>query len=172
MAARSAPGGRRLGVQWPPERDGMAIFEATVEIRACPGAIFKLTHDYSRRLEWDTLLKEARLLDGAETAGPGVKSVCVGRNALLGLAVETVYITFDPPWLAAVEMTRGPALLGNFAASIRHEVIRPGVTRIIYRGHVETRPRWLRWLVEPLVNRGFGRQTKRRLNALKRALET
>jgi hypothetical protein len=68
-------------------------------------------------------------------------------------------------------MTRGPALFGNFAASIRHEVIRPGVTRVIYRGHVETRPRWLRWLLEPLVNRTFGRGTKRRLNALKRALE-
>jgi hypothetical protein len=150
----------------------MAIFEATVEIRACPGAIFKLTHDYSRRLEWDTLLKEARLLDGAQAAGQGVKSVCVGRNALLGLSVETVYITFDPPWLAAVEMTRGPALFDNFAASIRHEVIRPGVTRVIYRGHVETRPRSLRWLLEPLVNRGFRRETRRRLNSLKRALET
>lgn len=149
----------------------MAIFEATVEIRACPGAVFQLTHDYSRRLEWDTLLKEARLLDGAEAAGLGVKSVCVGGNALLGLSVETVYITFDPPWLAAVEMTRGPALLGNFAASIRHEVIRPGVTRVIYRGHVETRPRWLRWLFEPLVNRSLGRQTKRRLKSLKRTLE-
>ncbi|MHC4973966.1 MAG: SRPBCC family protein [Planctomycetota bacterium] len=150
----------------------MAIFEATVEIRACPGAIFQLTHDYSRRLEWDTLLKEARLLDGAQAAGPGVKSVCVGRSALLGLSVETVYITFDPPWLAAIEMTRGPALFGNFAASIRHEVIRPGVTRVIYRGHVETRPRWLRWLLEPLVNHGFSRETKRRLNSLKRTLET
>jgi hypothetical protein len=150
----------------------MAIFEATVEIRACPGAIFQLTHDYSRRLEWDTLLKEARLLDGAQAAGPGVKSVCVGRSALLGLSVETVYITFDPPWLAAIEMTRGPALFGNFAASIRHEVIRPGVTRVIYRGHVETRPRWLRWLLEPLVNHGFSRETKRRLKSLKRTLET
>ncbi len=150
----------------------MAVFEATVEIRACPGAVFQLTHDCSRRLEWDTLLKEARLLDGAEAAGPGVRSLYVGRAALLRLSVETVYITFDPPWLAAVQMTRGPALFGNFAASIRHEVIRPGVTRVIYRGHVETRPRWLRWLLEPLVNRSFGRQTQRRLNSLKRALET
>jgi hypothetical protein len=150
----------------------MAVFEATVEIRACPGAIFKLTHDYSRRLEWDTLLKEARLLDGADAAGLGVRSVCVGRNALLGLSVETVYITYDPPWLVAVEMTRGPALFRRFAASIRHEVMRPGVTRVIYRGHVETRPRWLRWLVEPLVNQGFSRETRRRLHSLKRVLET
>jgi len=149
----------------------MAIFEATVEIRAAPGAVFKLTHDYSRRLEWDTLLREARLLDGAETAGLGVRSVCVGRTAVLGLSLETVYITFDPPWLSAVEMTRGPAFFNNFAASIRHEVIRPGVTRVIYRGHVETRPRWLRWLLEPIVNRRFSRATKRRLDALKRALE-
>jgi len=150
----------------------MAIFETTVEIRAAPGAVFKLTHDYSRRLEWDTMLKEARLLDGAEAAGPGVRSVCVGRHALLGLSLETVYITFEPPWVSAVEMTRGPALFETFAASIRHEVIRPGVTRVIYRGHVETRPRWLRWLFEPLVNRRFLRETKRRLTALKRALET
>jgi hypothetical protein len=150
----------------------MAIFEATVEIRAAPGAVFKLTHDHSRRLEWDRLVKEARLLDGAQAAALGVRCVCVGRAALLGLSLETVYITFDPPWLSAVRMTRGPALVDSFAASMRHEVIRPGVTRVIYHGHVETRPRWLRWLLEPLVNRGFRGQTKRRLRALKRALET
>ena len=118
----------------------------SVEIRASSEAIFALTHDYARRLEWDTLLKEARLLHGAERAGVGVKSLCVGKNRLFGMGVETVYIKFEPPTAAAVKMTRGPWIFENFAASIRHEPAGPDATRVTYRGHVSTRPRWLGWL--------------------------
>jgi hypothetical protein len=149
----------------------VANFEASIEIRAPSGEIFALTHDYDRRLEWDTLLKEARLLDGATRAGLGVKSICVGKNRLFGMGVETVYIRFDPPDAAAVEMTGGPRLFETFAASILHEPAGLGFTRVTYRGHVKTRPRWLRWLVEPIVAASFRRETRKRLEALKRACE-
>lgn len=149
----------------------MARFESSVSIHADPAAVFALTHDYSRRLTWDTLLREARLLDGALHAGLGVKSLCVGKWRHLGLGVESVYVTFDPPWRAAVRMTRGPWIFANFAASIHHEVVTPGVTRVTYKGHVTTRPSWLRWCVEPLVARLLRRETHRRLESLRRAIE-
>jgi hypothetical protein len=148
----------------------MASFEASVHIHASPEAIFSLTHDYARRLDWDTLLREARLLNGAREAGLGVESLCVGRGRLLGLAVRSAYVAFRPPELAAVKMTRGPWLFRRFAASIRHEREGSG-TRVVYRGQVVTRPTFLRFLVEPLVARVFARETRRRLEALRDALE-
>ena len=150
----------------------MARFEASIDIRADPETVFDLTHDYARRLEWDTLLSEARLLDGAPHAGLGVKALCVGKGRLFGIAVESVYITFERPWRAAVRMTRGPRVFETFAASIGHEVPEPGITRVRYTGQVTTRPRWLRRLVEPVVGTMFRRETRLRLESLKRALET
>lgn len=150
----------------------MPTFEASIDIDAPSEAIFDLTHDYGRRLEWDTLLREARLLGGAESAGVGVESLCVGRGDLFRIGVVTVYVTFDRPRVAAVRMTRGPWIFERFAASIRHDELPTGGTRVTYRGNVTTRPRWLRGVVEPLVRRRFERETARRLLALKRAMES
>ncbi len=149
----------------------MARFTASIDIRAEPRAVFELTHDYDRRLTWDSLLREARLLDDAPRAAVGVRTLCVGKSRLFGLGVESVYITFDPPWRAAVRMTRGPRIFETFAATICHDAQGPGTTRVTYQGHVTTRPRWLRWLVEPIVGLMFRRETHRRLAALKAALE-
>jgi hypothetical protein len=50
----------------------MRSAEAAIDVRASPETVFDLVHDYPRRLESDPFLKEARLLEGAEVAGPGV----------------------------------------------------------------------------------------------------
>ena len=64
--------------------------------------VFDVLHDYSRRLEWDTLLRAAYLDDGFNVAGKGVTSVCVGRRTLGRLALKTVYVSFERPRIAAV----------------------------------------------------------------------
>ena len=97
----------------------MRTLSAEIDIRARPEAVFDLIHDYARRLDWDPFLREARLLDGATSAGLGVKSLCTARGGFAGLAMETVYVSFDRPNVAAVKMTKGPAVLEAFAASIR-----------------------------------------------------
>ncbi|MEM6673542.1 MAG: SRPBCC family protein [Planctomycetota bacterium] len=149
----------------------MPTFEASIEIDAPSEAIFDLTHDYDRRLEWDPLLREARLLDGARRADVGVKSLCVGRGGFVGVGVETVYVSFERPTVAAVTMTSGPWFFERFAASIRHVALPGGATRVTYRGNVTTQPRWLRRVLDPIVLRRFGRETEQRLAALKRACE-
>ena len=149
----------------------MRTLEAAIEIRASPEVVFDLLHDYARRLEWDPFLKEARLLDGAVAAGPGVKTLCTARNGFAALAMETVYVSFDRPRVAAVKMTRGPAVLEAFAASIRQEEIGPGLTRVTYRFNFLTRPRWLRPLVGSIAAFLFRREMRRRLEALKCCLE-
>src|SRR5690349_5567221 len=142
--------------------------EESVEIAAAPNAIFDLLHDYARRLEWDPFLREARLLDGAARADVGVKSLCKARWASGGMAMETVYVSFNPPGVAAVKMTRGPSLIGEFAASLRQEQIAPGRTRVTYRFKLASRPRLLRFALDPLLFAIFARETRLRLSALKR----
>jgi hypothetical protein len=145
--------------------------EAAVDIRCRPEAAFDLIHDYPRRLEWDPFLKEARLLGGAGAAGLGVRALCTSRNGFGGLAMETVYVSFDRPRVAAVKMTCGPALLESFAASLRQDEVEPGITRVTYRFHFATRPRWLRFLGDAVAAALFRREVRGRLLALKRHLE-
>lgn len=149
----------------------MRSLEAAIEIRASPEAVFDLLHDYARRLEWDPFLKEACLLEGAQAAGLGVKTRCTARNRFGGLAMETVYLSFDRPKVAAVKMTRGPAVLETFAASLRQQDVGVGRTRVTYRFNFSTRPRWLRAIAGPIASVLFRREVRRRLAALKSHLE-
>jgi hypothetical protein len=52
-------------------------FDESVEIAAEPAALFCLSQDYSRRLEWDPFLRSAQLVGAAREAGLGVRALCV-----------------------------------------------------------------------------------------------
>jgi len=149
----------------------MPADSAAIEIEAAPEAVFDLLHDYSQRLEWDPFLREARLLDGALHAALGVTTRCVARRRAGGLAMDTVYVSFARPSVAAVKMTQGPRLFHSFAASIRQARVGSSKTRVLYRYNFELRPPWLAPLLTPFVRWAFHRQTRRRLEALKRFLE-
>lgn len=66
-----------------------------VEIDASCESVFDVVHDYERRLEWDPMLSEARLLAGARSAAVGVRSLCVGTWKGAYQALETEYIRFE-----------------------------------------------------------------------------
>ena len=136
----------------------------SVEIDAEAAALFELTQDYERRLDWDPFLKEARLVDGAERAGVGVRAWCVARN---GYGMETRYVSFHPPTACAVEMTRGPRCFREFAGSWRFEPIGMGRTRVTFTYHLVARPA----LFSRPLSRLFAREMRGRLAALKRAAE-
>ena len=136
----------------------------TIEIEAGPEYIFELSQDYSKRLDWDPFLKVARLIDGASRAGVGVKAWCVARS---GLGMETRYVSFHPPGVCAVEMTQGPWFLRSFAGSWRFEPVGPERTRVVFTYGFVGRPT----LLTPLLAIAFARDTRHRLEALKRAIE-
>jgi ribosome-associated toxin RatA of RatAB toxin-antitoxin module len=144
-------------------------FEQSVEIDAPAHELFCLTQDYARRLEWDPFLKSAELVGGATTAAVGVRAYCVAHN---GLAMETEYVSFHPPRATAVKMTRGPWLIDTFAGSWRFEEVSPGRTRVGFRYNLRARPAWLSWLLTPVVGWVFAQDTRKRLLALRRAVET
>lgn len=146
--------------------------EQSIDLAAPAAAVFDLIHDYGRRLEWDRFLRRACLLDGAQCAGVGVKSLCVARIAAGGAGMETVYVGFDRPRVAAVKMTRGPFYIDSFAASLRQIPLPDGGTRVSYKFQITGWPRWLGRLLDPLLARVFRRETRRRLAGLKRFMES
>jgi hypothetical protein len=123
----------------------------------------------NRPLSTRDLLKEARLVGGATAPGIGVRAWCVARS---GLGMETEYVSFQRPQVAAVKMTRGPALFGSFAGSWRFKTVAPDTTRVVFRYHVTARPTWLRGLLDPIFCLVFERDVVQRLDALKRFAET
>jgi hypothetical protein len=146
--------------------------EVSETIPAAAAAVFELLHDYERRLRWDTLLSEAYLTDGCTRAEKGAVSVCVGRRSLGRIPLKTVYVSFDPPRVAAVKMLNSPPFFESWAASIRHEDLGRDLSRVTYTYNFTARPRWLRVLLEPVMSIVFAYETKRRLRALKEYFST
>lgn len=144
----------------------MAHGKVTAILPAPSGAVFDLLHDYARRLTWDTLLQAAYLTEGRRVAGKGAVAVCVGRRSLGGIALKTIYVTFDRPRLAAVKMVNRPPFFATWAASIRHEDLADGRSRLTYTYTFTARPRWARPVLEPVMGRLFAWETRRRLRAL------
>jgi ribosome-associated toxin RatA of RatAB toxin-antitoxin module len=145
----------------------MPTFEQSIEIEATPAELFELTQDYNRRLEWDPFLKIAEL--HGDAPGVGVRAWCVAKN---GLGMETEYVSFNPPKGVAVKMTKGPFMLASFAGSWRFQEVAPGRTRVIFRYHLAAAPRWLGFILDPIMRRVFTHDVGKRLAGLKQSVET
>jgi len=144
---------------------------ASVEIAAPCELVFALVHDYARRLEWDTMLREARLVGGATEAGVGVRSLCVGTWQGLFLGLETEYVQFVPGRRAAVRLTNRPPFFDRFAATIRHDPVGTETSRTTYIYSFRARPRLLAPVLEPIMRVMLRREVRRRLAALRRFAE-
>jgi len=144
----------------------------TVEIKeiipASADAVFALVHDYRRRLEWDTLLREAYLEPAYLKAEHGAISVCRGKLILGGFALRTQYVTFKKGKVAAVKMLNQPPFFDTFAASIRHFEISADKSQVVYKFSFTAKPKWLKWFLHPLMSRIFTWETRKRLGALKK----
>jgi hypothetical protein len=141
-------------------------FEHAAHVAATPDAVFALTQDYARRLAWDPFLARAELVGGASTPAVGVRAWCVTRT---GVGMETEYVSFAPPRLAAVKMTRGPWLLASFGGAWEFVPDASG-TMVMFRYQFKVRPRWLAWAIEPVARAWFSRETRLRVVALRAAI--
>ena len=140
------------------------------EMPASCEEVFDLVHDYSRRLQWDTLLRAA-FVEGGAAPGNGSVAVCSGRWFVGGLTMRTAYVSFERGSVAAVEMVNRPPFFERWAASIRHEPLGERRSRVLYTYSFRARPAWLRFVLEPVLARMFRMETTRRLRALREALE-
>jgi hypothetical protein len=144
-------------------------FEHEAHVDASPEVVFALTQDYALRLAWDPFLRRAELVGGAAAPGVGVRAWCVAKG---GIGMETEYVSYAPPRIAAVRMTRGPWLLQTFGGAWEFTPDADGGTRISFRYQLKTRPRWLAWAVEPIARAWFSRETRLRVEALRGAAGT
>ena len=85
--------------------------------------------------------------------------------------METRYVSWQPGKVAAVRMTRRTPFFDRFAASIRHRPTSEGHSEVTYVFNFKARPRWLAWLLEPVMNWVMRRETHARLLALADALD-
>ena len=145
---------------------------ACIDVGAPCQAVFDVLHDYSLRLQWDTMLSEARLLGGASVAAKGVRSLCVGTWRGAFVPMETEYITFQRGKVAAVRLTNSPPLFARFAASIRHTALDPERSRVTYKYSFASRPASLAIWIEPVVARLMQREVSARLVALRDFVES
>lgn len=143
----------------------------SIEIGASCETVFDAVHDYGRRLEWDSMLSQARLLAGATAARVGVRSLCVGTWRGAFQAMETEYIRFERGKVAAVKLTNRPALFHRFAATIKHHPIDRARSRTTYVYSFQARPRLLAPLLEPLMDALIAREVRGRLRSLRDFVE-
>jgi hypothetical protein len=137
-------------------------------IPATRADVFRLLHDYDRRLAWDTLLQSASLTDGFQSAGLHATAVCNGRALLGGIEIKTVYVSYRAPDVAAVKMVNRPPWFDSFAATIRHRDLGDGSSHVEYKYNFTARPPWLRWLFHPVMQVVFRFETRRRLRGLRK----
>jgi len=133
--------------------------------------VFALVHDYERRLEWDTLLREAYLEPEFAEAGRGAISVCRGKMILGGFALRTQYVSFEKGKVAAVKMLNKPPFFDTFAASIRHIPINDNESEIIYKVNFTAKPRFLSPILHPIMRLVFILETRKRLTALRKSFQ-
>ena len=136
-------------------------------IPASAEAVFDLLHDYQRRLEWDTLLQKAYLEDDFSESCKGAISVCQGKAILGGFALRTQYVTFERGKVAAVKMLNQPPFFDTFAASIRHTTLGENQSEVIYKVNFTAKPKFLRWILHPIMKVILVWETKKRLVGLK-----
>jgi len=89
-------------------------FQEKIRIQESQAVIFDYTQDYTSRLKWDTFLQRADLLDGATTAGLGVKAYCQAKS---GIGMVTEYVSFLPPKVTAIKMTSPSPIFKSFLGS-------------------------------------------------------
>lgn len=104
-------------------------FTETVLIEKSAETVFDFTQDYNKRLQWDTFLKKADLIDGAIKADKGVKAYCVAKN---GIGMVTEYVTYNRPRVTAIKMTKGPYIFKSFLGSWTFKELAESKTEVIF----------------------------------------
>ena len=108
---------------------GMIKISESIFVHEKPEQVFDFTQDYTKRLQWDTFLKKAYLIEGATAADKGVKAYCVAKN---GMGMVTEYVTFRRPKVTAVKMTKGPFLFKAFLGSWTFKEMPDNRTEVVF----------------------------------------
>jgi Polyketide cyclase / dehydrase and lipid transport len=153
---------------WATREDGrVPRVEATVIVTLDPERTFALSQTYGElRYRWDPFVREQRLLDGAERAGPGVRTWTRSRHRLVMLSE---YVTFRPPRHVGMRMVQGPWFFKTFSGGWNFAATADGGTEATWRYNFTCRPVWLAPIAHRIGVWLLGRDIRRRLDAFARA---
>jgi hypothetical protein len=135
-------------------------------MHAPAAVVFDAFHFHRWRACWDSLVGATHVVGGADCPSIGAETVNTGRGVLRQLTMRTRFVSFDRPRLAAARMVGRSFPFTRWAASMRHHALGPDASLLTYTYTLEAGPRWLHWLVEPVVQRAFDAQTHRRFARL------
>lgn len=133
--------------------------------------VFDAFHYHHWRVRWDSLVSSTRVQGGAPCPYVGAVTENEGRGLLRALAMQTRFVSFDRPHVAAAAMLGRSFPFTRWAASMQHRAAGPKRSLLIYTYTFECGPPALRWLMEPAVRCIFNWQTHRRFARLQRFLE-
>ena len=132
--------------------------------------VFDAFHYHFWRIRWDSLVSGTHVLGGAPCPSVGAVTENAGAGALRGLSMRTRFVAYDRPRVAAATMLDRSFPFTRWAASMRHRSTGPNESVLVYVYSFDVGPRWLAWLLEPVVDWIFYWQTRRRFGRLRQFL--
>ncbi len=136
-------------------------------IMPCPSAVvFEAFHDHRVRMHWDSLLSHAAVEDGSSHPYVGAISCNQGRGWKRLFAMRTRFVNYKPPQLAAAVLVAPQGCFQEWAASLHHRDLDNDKSELTYTFSLRLRPQWLGGLLNPMVNKLFETETRRRFAAM------
>ncbi|MFL6658965.1 MAG: hypothetical protein ACJ8GW_12885 [Massilia sp.] len=129
--------------------------------------VFDIFHYQIWRSRWDSLVNATHIVGGAPCPYVGAVNQVATGGMLRGLSMQTEFISYKRPRIAAARMLGRSFPFTKWAASMKHEAIDADKSLMIYTYTIETGPALLRWIMEPVVSRIFERQTRRRFACMR-----
>jgi hypothetical protein len=150
----------------------MPRYRFEFEMPANTTVAFDAFHFTVWRNQWDSLVRNTVVQDGAPCPFPGAKTSNRGSGLLSLLSMETTFISFDRPKVAAAIMNGKSFPFSRWAASMQHKELPYGQSMLIYTYSFEVWPLGLSWLMQPFVSALFNYQTHRRFKNMQAFLKT
>ncbi|GFM67092.1 SRPBCC family protein [Pseudomonas cichorii] len=127
---------------------------------------FEAFHDHDVRMRWDSLLSRAEVEGGGSHPYVGAITFNQGRGWKRFFAMRTRFVNYQPGRVAAAVLVEPAGWFEGWAASMQHRDIDDARSELIYTFRIQMRPRWLGRVLDPLVNRLFEYETRRRFAAM------
>lgn len=134
--------------------------------------VFDVFHYHRWRARWDSLVEQTQIDGAAPCPSVGAVSSNAGGGILRGLSMRTEFVAYERPRLAAARMIGRSFPFTLWAASMKHRPVDAQRSVMIYTYTLEAGPPLLRWLVEPVVQRIFTWQTRKRFARMQHFLAT
>lgn len=150
---------------------GMAHNRIEFDMPASAAVVFDAFHYHYWKARWDSLVNDTHVTDGAACPFVGAISENNGAGWLKVLSMRTQFLTYDRPYLAAAKMLGHSFPFTRWAASMQHQAIDSNRSTMIYTYNFKSGPKFISWLLEPIVKSIFERKTKDRFKRLQEFLK-